>query len=97
MFFNAPLFVVKDNLFHGESGGVVLDKEDKIVGIIRTGIETLEEQPISKPGFVPIHLITEDINKKGDRCKVCFRGILARFPHTPARFLGGGCKFSCYL
>lgn len=66
MFFNAPLFVVKDNLFHGESGGVVLDKEDKIVGIIRTGIETLEEQPISKPGFVPIHLITEDINKKGE-------------------------------
>ena len=60
------LFLLKDNLFHGESGGVVLDKEDRIVGIIRTGIETVEEQPISKPGFVPIHLITEDINKKGE-------------------------------
>ena len=65
MFFRAPLFVVKDNLFHGESGGVVLDKENRIVGIIRTGIETAEEQPINKQGFVPIHLVTEDINKKG--------------------------------
>jgi len=64
--FNTPLFAVKDSIIHGMSGGLVLDKDNKVVGIIRAGIETAEEQiMISKQGFVPIDLITKDIDQKG--------------------------------
>ncbi|MDO9534067.1 MAG: serine protease [Bacillota bacterium] len=64
--FGAPLFAVSNSIFHGASGGVVLDKDNKIVGVIRAGIETSAESELfDKPGFVPINLIISDIDNKG--------------------------------
>jgi len=64
--FGAPLFAVTYNVFHGASGGIVLDKDNRIVGIIRAGIETAaESDSFDKPGFVPINLVISDIDKKG--------------------------------
>lgn len=64
--FGAPLFAVSDNIFHGASGGVVLDIDNRIVGIVRAGIETIEESiSFDKSGFVPINLVISDIDNKG--------------------------------
>lgn len=64
--FNAPLYVVSSAIYHGASGGIVLDKDNRIVGIVRAGIETAEEQPsFDKSGFVPINLIIDNIDQKG--------------------------------
>lgn len=63
--FNAQLYAVSGNIYHGASGGVVLDKDNRIVGIIRAGIETIEEQPtFEKHGFVPINIVINDIDQK---------------------------------
>lgn len=65
-FFGAPLFAVNDPIFHGASGGIVLDKDNRIVGVIRTGIETSADNKLfDKPGFVPINLVISDIDNKG--------------------------------
>lgn len=64
--FGAPLFAVTDTIFHGASGGIVLDKNNRIVGIIRAGIETAADSELfDKPGFVPINLVISDIENKG--------------------------------
>ncbi|NLD48780.1 MAG: hypothetical protein GX660_16575, partial [Clostridiaceae bacterium] len=64
--FGTPLFAVTDNIFHGASGGIVLDKNNRIVGIIRAGIETTaDNESFDKPGFVPINLVISDIENKG--------------------------------
>ncbi len=64
--FGHPLFEVACNIYHGASGGIALDKEDRIVGIICAGIESMEEEPTnSKQGFIPINTIIHDIEIQG--------------------------------
>ena len=65
-FLGHPLFEVACNVYHGASGGIVLDKEDRIIGIICAGVESIEEEPTnSKQGFIPINTIIHDIEKQG--------------------------------
>lgn len=64
--FGAPLFAVTDSIFHGASGGIVLDKDNRIVGIVRAGIETASDsESFDKLGFMPINLVISDIDEKG--------------------------------
>ena len=64
--FGYPLFAVNDNVYHGMSGGVVLDAEDRVVGLISSGIEASGDSVNKdKQGFIPINAILEDINHKG--------------------------------
>lgn len=64
--FGHPLYAVKDNIFHGASGGIVLDSEDRIVGLISAGIESLDDsQSNDKQGFIPINTILGDIRQQG--------------------------------
>lgn len=68
--FQAPLYVVSGRVVHGASGGVVLDSENKVVGIIRSGTaSTASENSTNKYGFIPIHCIIEDIEKQKN--KIC--------------------------
>ncbi len=64
--FGHPLYEVTLAVRHGASGGVVLDKEDRIVGLICAGVESMEESPSEfKQGFIPINTILQDIAIKG--------------------------------
>lgn len=65
-YFGHPLYEVSTNVFHGASGGIVLDKEDRIVGLICAGVESMEESTTnSKQGFIPINTILQDIAQQG--------------------------------
>ena len=64
--FGHPLYEVALPLRHGASGGVVLDKEDQIVGLICAGVESMDDSVFdSKQGFIPINAILQDIALKG--------------------------------
>ena len=64
--FGHPLYEVTLAIRHGASGGVVLDKEDRIVGLICAGVESMEESPaVYKQGFIPINAILQDIAIQG--------------------------------
>lgn len=61
------LYSVSGKIGHGASGGVVLDSNNKVVGIIRAGAVTLDDdEPNTKTGFIPIHIVLDDIKKKED-------------------------------
>lgn len=65
-FLGHPLFEVACSIYHGASGGIVLDKEDRIVGLICAGVESAEESSTnSKQGFIPINTIIHDIANQG--------------------------------
>lgn len=60
----APFLTVSGRIAHGASGGVVLNKAGKVVRIIKGGIDSLTEDAINEnQGFVPIHLVLEDMQK----------------------------------
>ena len=51
---------------HGASGGVVLNNEDQIVGLICAGVESMDDSPFdSKQGFIPINTILQDVASQG--------------------------------
>lgn len=72
-YFGAPFFKVSGRVVHGESGGVVFNLDNEVVGIIKGGIATLnEDEENDLQGFVPIHLILDDFKQsveKGNCCK----------------------------
>ncbi len=60
-FLGAQLYLIDGIIVHGASGGVVLDEEYKVVGIIKAGISTLDEAPQNEnQGFVPMHIVIEN-------------------------------------
>lgn len=62
-YMGAPLYSVSGKIFHGASGGVVLDMNYKVIGIVKAGVVTMEEvQNNSKQGFVPMNIVLEDLN-----------------------------------
>ncbi len=64
-FLGAPLYNIDSPIFHGASGGIVLNQEKKVVGIIKAGRVRYDDSEVcSKNGFIPIHLVLEDINKQ---------------------------------
>ena len=63
-FLGAPLYTVDGTICHGTSGGVVLDASNKVVGIVKAGIENMEtDENTVNQGFIPIHLVLNHYNK----------------------------------
>lgn len=63
--FGAPFFKVSGRVVHGASGGIVLNEKCQIVGIIKGGCASNDENNITiKQGFVPIDVVMEDIGNK---------------------------------
>ena len=51
------LYTVSARIIHGASGGAVLNKDNKVIGIIKAGVVSYEEkEDVGKHGFVPIHI-----------------------------------------
>ena len=69
-YFEAPFYTVSGKVIHGASGGIVLDRNDRIIGIIKGGVESTEEteQDINQ-GFVPLHLALNDVKLKKEKSK----------------------------
>ena len=64
--FGHPLYLVDKNVFHGASGGIVLDKNDQIIGLICAGIASMDlPANNSKQGFIPINTVLQDIEQQG--------------------------------
>lgn len=56
LFLQAPFITVSGRIVHGASGGLVLNSNHDVVGIIKGGISTLSEEDNENQGFIPIHL-----------------------------------------
>lgn len=62
------LFTVSGRVVHGYSGGVVLNLNYEIIGIIKAGVILVkgdEDDNNINQGFVPIHLVLDDLESKG--------------------------------
>lgn len=58
--FGAPFYTVSGHVFHGASGGVVLNSKYEAVGIIMGGVETDKEaQENQNQGFIPLHAVLD--------------------------------------
>lgn len=63
--FGAPFYKVSGRVVHGASGGIVLDTNHNVVGIIKGGSPSEDENNTNlKHGFVPIDLVVSDIKNK---------------------------------
>lgn len=63
--FGAPFYKVSGRIIHGASGGVVLNSRCEVVGIIKGGIVTLEDDSNNdNQGFLPIHIVVKDLKEK---------------------------------
>nr|WP_243240438.1 reverse transcriptase domain-containing protein [Clostridium cibarium] len=63
-FLGECLYTISGRIVHGSSGGVVLNMNHKVIGIIKAGVVTLNEaNTSSKQGFIPIYLALEHLNK----------------------------------
>ena len=57
------LVTVSGRIIHGSSGGPVLNDKGEIIGLIKGGIATTDEEINSNnQGFIPINDILKDIN-----------------------------------
>lgn len=67
-FLDQPLYKVDGRIVHGMSGGVVLNSDKEIVGIIKAGVESMEEvEENDIQGFIPIDIVIDDIIKKSTK------------------------------
>ena len=63
-FMGTPFWTVSGRIAHGASGGVVLDKDLKAIGIIKGGVDSLEEDETNDyQGFVPINLVVDHMHQ----------------------------------
>ena len=61
-YLGAPLYTVTGRIMHGASGGVVLNENYEVIGIIKGGVATMEESDTSsKQGFIPIDIVEADL------------------------------------
>lgn len=68
-FMGECLYTISGRIVHGASGGVVLNMNHKVIGIIKAGVVSLDETVnSSKQGFIPINLAVEHIESK--KCKL---------------------------
>ena len=63
-YLGSNLYTVSSRIIHGSSGGPVVNSKNEVIGIIKGGVETLEEEESSVQGFLPIHLVLQDIVSK---------------------------------
>jgi hypothetical protein len=65
-YFRAPFFTVSGRISHGASGGVVINQNLEVVGIIKGGIvDASEDDNDEHHGFVPIHCVVEHMKSPG--------------------------------
>lgn len=58
MYHGAPFYTISAPIQHGMSGGAVLDMNGKVVGVIKGGVDNMDEEVYTgKMGFVPINII----------------------------------------
>ena len=66
--FGAPFYKVSGRVVHGASGGIVLNTNQQIVGIIKGGCSSDDTDNIAmKQGFVPIGLVLADVKIKTEK------------------------------
>lgn len=66
-YLGATLYTVDTQIRHGASGGVVLDKYDNVIGIIKAGVSDFEgDEYEGKCGFIPIHLALQHLESHMD-------------------------------
>lgn len=65
-----PIWCVDKQIFHGASGGVVLDQFDRVIGVVEAGAnifteddEEEKEETQRLSGFIPINRIIADYKK----------------------------------
>lgn len=65
-FMGQEVFTVSSKIVHGASGGVVLNEDNKVVGVIRVGSQSFDESENDDiiPSIIPINNIIENINRK---------------------------------
>lgn len=64
-YLGCELYKVNGRIVHGYSGGIVLNSQKEVVGIVKAGIVSLDEDETNDiQGFVPIHVVLDDIKKK---------------------------------
>ena len=64
-YMDCELYKISGRIVHGYSGGVVLNSKKEVVGIVKAGIVTMDEDETNDiQGFVPIHMVLEDYNRK---------------------------------
>ena len=61
-YMGAPIYNVSGKIIHGASGGVVLNMQYKVVGIIKAGDISMQEGDRKNNGFVPIDVVMEHFN-----------------------------------
>lgn len=63
--FEEILYTVSGRVVHGASGGCVLNSNKEVIGLLKSGIvSSNDDAENEKQGFIPIHLILDDITKK---------------------------------
>ena len=60
------IWTVDSPIYHGASGGVVLDVNYKVIGIIRCGADTIENEDEIIPGINPITDVIKDLEMVND-------------------------------
>ena len=61
---NGGYYSISGRILHGGSGGVVVDRQNKVVGIVRVGLDGTEESADdSPPGFIPINRVLSDLHE----------------------------------
>ena len=62
-------YTLKGSILHGDSGGIITNSQNEAIGIIRVGSDAYIPSPDdSPPGFIPIDIVIEDIEKKLSEC-----------------------------
>lgn len=65
IYLGALFYTVSGRIVHGTSGGVVLNTNHEVIGIVKGGIVTLADDEIQEnQGFVPIHLALDHLEKQ---------------------------------
>ena len=63
--FGAPFFTVSGHVYHGASGGVVLNNKYEAIGIIMGGVESdAEAEQNQNQGFVPLYSVLDHIKNQ---------------------------------
>lgn len=64
-FHGARFYTISGRIVHGASGGVVLNEKQEVIGIIKGGIVTMDEDDSNEnQGFIPIHLVVEHLREQ---------------------------------
>lgn len=60
----ALFYTVSGRIVHGASGGIVLNADNQVIGIIKGGIVDYNDDSVTADqGFVPLHLMLEHLEE----------------------------------